>query len=660
MDYQIEEMIKTMKKLQDVAKRQKLPKLKPKAQADGLRVSSNTCRQQEYVFPTPLAKNILVAFGDLTQSQDADGKWVTEKLKCGTETKAVQWLNEVVKKCLSTYNGEESHDYPSELPIDNRRYYDIDCWNGWKEKVWDIQPGQAEERKKRFREYTNPHTNISVDGVVKLLQKDPVLRKAVLVEFEMWPRTTADRDIKNISDPFMSKGTGVSYPFYRNDRTVVDPADAKEYGIPWSKDLTYGKLCIEILTRVYKQGGLDALLRFAVMFLVCTGYPRNQRGKGRALIAMARLVNLVVNMVNSPEMEQWKNDKFNGVAFQDEDTIREILGELLQWAIDNGVEAYNIDYSSWDYNLGEGWLCLQDAMRYMKASDQFTRQLIEFRYVCNRSAWFVDGPNKSVRPIFGRMMSGYDDTTLGNTCAQRVISRYCAMMAQKDRYDSITKPRKGKDLIAVGDDLCLLIDSRCIPEFVRTSNKVCKTVVHEDEKHAKGVMFIQWRCFKLDGKVVIAYNWPRVLRSMMSKEDAKHLGRGGWTISFYQQLGKLLQVPDFGLNIVVNIAAACDQYHLSLDTPVSEILRWVEEEDKLRVAEGSANRQAKMKRKNTTAERLYNGNPNLPGVVERDGRVVLDHNYFEDVQKQLKAVYDPQFLRKLGLQEPDLSKVHFD
>lgn len=645
----IDEVIQSMIELDRLSRSKKRAKLIPKAINEGLRLSQTVCAQPEEVVATPLMKNLLIIMGDVQQVRK-NGEWTTEKLKTGAQSKAVKWVNEVVNKCRTIYNGREVHDYPRDLPINDPQYYNVDCWNGWKPEIWDIQPGQADERKKRFKEYGNPKTNLSVEALIKMIRKDPVLRKAIQIELSIWPEVQASREITEVSDPFMSKGTGISYPYYRNDRTIVP-----------GTNITYGKWLIRDLTKIYVSKGLDALIEYAYNYAVATGYPRNQRGKGRALIAMSRIVNLVVNMVNSPEMELWKQNKWIGAAFQNEEELLSVLSEACEWCVQNAESAYNLDYSSWDFNLGAGWLCLQDAMRLLRAKDQQTRELIKFRYACATNVYFVDGPNKAVYIIYGRQMSGYDDTTLGNTCANRVISRYSAMMSRKDYSSKITDARQGRDLICVGDDVLILgIGDDNVTPFAHSANKRCRVVLHEDEKHAKGVMFIQWRCIKLNGKYIIAYNWPRVLRSMLSKEDAKHLGRGGWTLAFYQQLGKLRQVPDRGLNIVVNIAAACDPYHLSLDTPIETIMDWVKDEDAKRVKTGTANRASKMSKKQTTAERLYNRNPNILGVKVDGDKIEIDQNYFAALQKELKAVYDPEFLPKLGIKNPDLSKVHFD
>lgn len=650
MDHVIEQIIQVMRKLTKINDSKKWPKLDQEAVRRGLEISRTTCAQPETVAMTPIMKNMLDYFGDIKFTKNSSGEWEHTYVKTGQKTKAVAWLNEVVNKALAKYNGKECHDYPEKLPISDIQYYNVDCWNGWKPEVWDIQPGQAEQRRKGFLEYKNPKTNYSVEQLIKEIQRNAILRKAILTEFYLWPEVQASRDVKAISDPFMSKGTGVSYPYYRNDRSIVKKGS----------DVTYGKLAIEDVKRAYSKGGVAGLTRFALENNVYTGYPRNQRGKGRPLIAQSRRTNLVINMVNSPEMELWKSSTSLGLAFWDEEKILACMKEFIETSERLKTSAYNIDYSAWDRNLGAGWVCLENAMRYLRAKDDFTRKLIEVRYMCGASAYFLDGPNNAVYRIYGRQMSGYDDTTLGNTTAQRVLSRWCAYEAMDDYSTRIHEGSGKKDLFAVGDDLLLMLDDNALKKFVEHSKKT-GAIIHEDEKHAKGAMFIQWRCFKNKGQYVIAYNWPRVLRSTLSKEEKKSLGRGGWTVAFYQQLGKLLGVPDCGLNIVLNILAAFDPYRLSLNIPVSQIMEMVKEEDKLRVAEGKSNRKEKMSKKNTTAERLYNGNPNLKGVkVASDGKVELDPSYFEQVQRQLKAVYDPEFLPKLGFKNPELGKLHTD
>lgn len=646
MDYRVKEVIATMRYLENEARKIKLPVLDKEAVAKGLRNSRNVCTQPEEVVSTPIMKDLMTSLGDIELVQGADGEWHHTRVKTGAKTKAVAWMNDVVNAARLKWNGAEEHEYAESIPVDSKRLYDIDCWNGWKENIWDIMPGQEEDLRKGFSIYEDPRTNMSVEQVVHLLERQPAYQQSTLALLDELPVTTASREIRKINDPFMSKGTGVSYPDYFNDRTIVK-----------GKNITYAQYEIDLAVDASRKG-IKGLRNFAFANNVYTGYARFQRGTGRPLIAQSRRCNLVINCVNGPEMQQWKDSEALRAAFVDEEQLLAHLSQLGDWVLSHpDSDAANLDYSKWDRNLGAGWIAYQDAVRYLKAADNFTREIILIRYICNSRGYLVNGLAGSVKPIYGRMTSGYLDTTLGNSTDNRGISRGTACYLDKNHIRDYTKPLNGKDLTVVGDDLLLIAKKGFVDRFARVSNKMTNTVMHEDEKHARGIMFIQYRAFKQNGKWVMAYNWPRVLRSMLSKENAKQLGRAGWTFAFYQQLGKLYMV-DEAMSICLNIAAACDRYHLSLDIPVTKLIEMVQEEDANRVKVGSTSRKAKIARKNTTAEVLYNGNPNIPGVKEVNGQLVLDSGYFERVQRKLKSLYDPNFLpRELGIQNPDLRKV---
>lgn len=645
MDYRVREVIATMQMLERAARKVQLPTLDKEAVRQGLHNSRNVCTQPVEVVATPIMKDLMTSLGDIKLVQGADGEVHHTRFKTGEQSKAVAWMNKVVNAARGKFNGVEQHDYPESIPVDSKRLYDIDCWNGWKEDIWDIMPGQEDQLRMGFNTYKNPKTNMSVGEVITLLQREPAYQVATLALLHDLPVTTASREIRKINDPFMSKGTGVSYPDYFNDRTL-------------RKDgRTYAQYEIDLAEKA-ASNGIVGLRKFAYDNNVCTGYARFQRGSGRPLIAQSRRCNLVINCVNGPEMELWKDSEALRAAFVDEEQLLAYLSKLGDWVLARDyADAANLDYSKWDRNLGAGWIAYQDAVRYLKAADKFTRELILIRYVCNAKSYLVDGLSNSVSPIYGRMTSGYLDTTLGNSTCNRGMSRGTACLLDRNHIRDFTKPLNGCDLTVVGDDLLLIARKGFISKFAKLSNAKTKTVMHEDEKHARGIMFIQYRAFRVNGKWVMAYNWPRVLRSMLSKENAKQLGRGGWTFAFYQQLGKLLMY-DEACMIALNIAAAIDRYHLSLDIPVADLMKMVQDEDANRIKVGSRNRSNKIAKKNTTAEQLYNSNPNIPGVKEENGRLVLDTGYFERVQRKLKSLYDPHFLpNQLGIENPDLRKV---
>lgn len=611
----------------------------------GLEVSANACRQEVYVHPTPIMNNALILSGECTQYQSEDGEWhTTERKADGKLGKAAETLLGMLEKAMIKEFGPRIDQYPEDIEFTDPKYYYVDCWSFFDElpkKFWDVAPGQERELKERFRIYENPRTNMSLQDVIDMIKKSPELQKAIEIEQKIWPMTMASRDITAISDPFMSKKTGVSYPDFANDSKTVP-----------GTNITYGKYEIDLARKAYAKG-LSHLIRFAIMWSTFTGYTRRQLAKGRALIAESRRSNLVFNMVNAVEMENVKDTRAIQIPFLDEDGILRELSKLSDYALQAGFKPVNIDASSWDQNLGQGLLVLQDAERYLLGQGKITKEIIKTRMLCNTKAWFFNGPENKLVKIYGRQFSGYDDTTLGNTKANRTSATTSAIKTSKTYVKNVVNKMHGYHIITVGDDLLVTLESYAdAKKFIEYETKDWGLVIHGDEKFAKGVFFIQWRVFKVDGKYVMAYNVPRVFRSMLSKEDAKHLGRFGWTTAFYQQLGKLLRFLP-ALKICVNILAAYDQYHLSLDMSVAQILKGVREEDK------KAQSEAKGKPVQTTAERMYRSNPNIQGLkVDKDGRVVLDSNYFVKVQKALKKVYDPDYLVKLGFSNPDLSKIH--
>lgn len=645
MDYRIQEILRIMQELEESAKRMPMAKLDQTAITNGLSLSRTVCKQEEYVFATPWMKNLLVACGDVKQTL-RDGEWITEHFPVGKKSRAVDLVNRWVKAALLKFNGKERKEYDESLPVGSPEHYNTDCWLGWKEKVWDIQPGQAEERAKVFKLYGDPKTNFSYQDMVKLISKDLSFQKALLITLETLPEVRASREVTAISDPFMSKGTGVSYPDYRNDRSTRPDG------------MTYGRYEIKLAQEAANRG-LDALVKFAYDNNVYTGYPRNQRGKGRALEAESRRTNLVVNLVNSVEMDLWKSSKVLGTAFLDEAGIKANLVKKAEWLEANpDYVGRNEDTSGWDRSVGAGWVTLNNALRYLRANGDYTKKLVEVRHNCARKAWLVDGPNMSVRPMYGRTPSGYGDTTLQNSTVHRTLANGALLSIDPTFTEKVVYPTHYEYMDIVGDDIMTI--------FPRGQEAVAKFrkyyldrgfTIHSDEKSIFGVMFIQYRLIRHPetNEWIMAYNWPRVFRSMLSKETAKQLGRGGWTLSAYQQLGKLIEYPEM-CSIPLNMIAACDQFHLSLDVPVDKLKALVVEEDKNRVAQKNQSARSKMNRVLTTAERLSN-NPTLPGYREIDGKTEIDWDYFGVIQEKLRKLYDPEFLPKLGFKNPDLSKV---
>lgn len=643
MNYVAKEVLRVMRQLQRQIREYQPVRPEKSVIPKGLQVSKNACKQETYVHPTPVMKNAMIIHGDVKQTR-VNGEWQTSKFPASKELgKAATALLDILKVAMLKELGAEIREYPDNVPFIDPTYYVVDCWNFYDEirngKFWDIQPGQEEQLKERFSVYSQPKTNMSLEEMIKFIETHPTMQKTLEIEQKIWPMVKASRDITAISDPFMSKKSGVSYPDFANDSKIVP-----------GKGITYGKYEIQLAQAAYAKGD-ESLIKFAYENNVFTGYTRRQLGKGRALIAESRRSNLVFNMVNGVEMEKVKSTRAINIPFIDEDQQLEQLSHLCELCIKNNLLLANIDASAWDQNLGQGPLVLQDAERYILGQGEFTKKIITARTICNTKAHFINGPENRVHKIYGRQFSGYDDTTLGNTKANRTTAT-CSALESDERYvaDVIDK-LEGYHIITVGDDLLVAGKSRkFFKDFIDAETRNFKLVIHGDEKFAIGCFFIQWRVFKYNDQYVMAYNVPRVFRSMLSKEDAKHLGRGGWTLAFYQQLGKVSRYKP-ALKILVNIIAAYDQYHLSLDLPVSKIIEMVKEEDK----------QAQLNDKSvlSTSERMYKSNPNIAGLeVDKDGKVSLDASYFEKLQAKLKEVYDPNYLPSIGFANPDLNLIH--
>lgn len=641
MDYRIKEVLRVMEELNEVFKRTPLPKGDSDAIKEGLSLSKRVCSQEKFVFPTPLMKNLLVWLGDCKQYEE-NGEIHTDKLPAGKESKAVKYVNDLVHTLLEKYNGRQVDRYDYSLPIDSRQNYNTDCWLGWKPEIWDIVPGQEEKLREGFPTYSEKATTFTYEDMVKAIQTDQALQKAILFVLEDLPEVKASSKVTAVSEPFMSKKTGVSYPFYRNDSTI------------YKGNVTYGQHCINLVQQSYNKRGIAGLKDVAFSNNVVSGYARRQRGKARALRAQSRLTNLVVNMINGPEIEKWKS-RVMGFGFSDTPTIKEGLCKMAQFCIDHpeyGI--FNDDFTSFDSTVGYGWQCLQNALRYMRANGTLSKELVKIRHVCGTKALFVDGLNNRTYPIYGRQMSGYDDTTTGNTTVCRLLTLAACLSTDPKYAEKVSYPMKGENLFELGDDTTYILKKKLHQLWIEYVKRR-KFDPHDDAKAIYGPMFIQWRVYREDGKNwVMGYNWPRVLRSMLSKENAKNLGKAGWTLSFYQQIEKCLEIKD-ALTILVNLAAAFDKDHLMLDVPIEEIKKMVQQEDNMRKTKGKS-RKSDL----TTAERLatnpQNGSSFIGGSTQSNN-LEIDYDHFGKLQTAYREVYDPNFLPKHGIVKPDLSKV---
>jgi hypothetical protein len=630
LDFRIKEILKVMKDLQAVADSHPLLPLDMKSAKEGLEMSRTVSAQQEEVVTTPWMKNLLVAFGDL--KKDKDGKTERLSIDRAGKTEAEKFLRGVVKACLLKYNGQERTEYNQNLSVLDPDHYNVDCWlqNKFDDYMWDIKAGQAKQRAEFMAMYETM-AKLSFSDVYRLIQKDPIAQKACIVLLEVIPEVRADREIHNISSPFMGKDSNVGYPYFRNDRKKVSDKDP----------ITWGRYTIQQAEKITDNMSQPWK---AYKFNVDVGWARNQRGKGRAIIAKSRILNLVVNSLEAVEVAKMKEIPLF-VGLNDDLTQKDRMIKQAEFCEKNHYKCANYDQDGYDHHIGEGFVCLMAALRKMKANGHLARELCDLRYAAAQKSWCLDGANNKIKRIYGRTTSGWIDTMGQNSWLTVWLVLYCLMSIFRNYTNDIWY-RVAESIFSLGDDM-LFIYLPDDPEFGAKFSKIMAKLGFEvkPEKYAYGSFFLQYRLIKKDGKYIMAYPWTRVLRSMLSKENKKGLGPVGWAIAGWQQLAKLVEKED-ALEIVLNLILPLDTDGLFLDRDISWIKQQLAQEDR--------DAQAKDKNARTTAEILYQGNPQQENQFTKDGGE-MNFDYLGDLQSKLKAHIIPHFYEKIGFKTPKIS-----
>jgi hypothetical protein len=630
LDFRIKEILRVMDELTLVGKRHPLEKLDEKAAREGLEMSRTVSAQQEEVVTTPWMKNLLLAFGDL--KRDKDGKSSRLTIEEAGKTKAEKFLSEVVKACLLKFNGKERTGYNQKLSVLDPDHYNVDCWlqNKFGDYMWDIKAGQAKQRAEFMAMYeTTAH--LTIPEVKKLLENDPIMQKACIVLLEVIPQVKADKVIHNISAPFMNKDSNTGYPFFRNDRKVVSSKDS----------VTWGRYTIDLAEKLTDQLNKPWQVW---KYNVDVGWARNQRGKGRAIIAKSRLFNLVVNSLEANEVACMKQIPLF-VGLNDDQTQKQQM--ILQAEFCEKHPEYksaNFDQDGYDHHIGEGFVCLIAALRKIKANGHLARELADLRFAGAQKSWCIDGANNKIKEIYGRTTSGYIDTMGQNSWLTVLLVLYCLMSLDTD-YSTNVWHQVAQAIFSLGDDMCFIYKDD--PEFNAKFSKVMATLGFDvkPEKYAYGEFFLQYRLYKKDGEYHMVYPWTRVLRSMLSKENKKGLGPVGWAISGWQQLSKLVENED-SLKIVLNLILPLDTEMLYLDKPIS----WIKEQIALEDREA----KAKDKYARTTAQILYQGNPQQEKHYTKDGDS-FSFDFLGDLQSKLKAAIVPNFYESIGFKTPKIT-----
>lgn len=587
----------------------------------GFEISNLACKQQEEVAMSPIMKNMLERFGDLKPGQ---------RLSVNAPiTKAEKWLYNTCTTLLDKYNHDgKDKKYNFELPIDSKQFYDVDCWDNLKDNMRDIQPGQEKERLSVSKEYGKPTRAINLR---RMLKHDIIFQKAVELICSELPFVRATREFKQVNLPFMTKHTNVSYPYWMNDKTQVSNDLRRKFNVQTYAQLTLKQAESLPLDDIYKYN-------------ISTAYGRNQRGKGRFLVAISRIPNLILNQLESVEINTYKSKCSLFAGYNDAPYLKQVLTYIVEQCKEKGWRCANWDQKKYDLHVNIEWIKLLGAISMLKANGQRSKDIALKRACLMTRTWLVNGMTGKLEEIYGRIFSGFIDTNRGGGIINAIITLYC-LMKQNPEYADIAYSSRWFMLVMGDDNLFMYDPDQFDHDRYVKDMSLLGFEVHPD-KQQYGAFFLQNRVYKDEnGKLIMIYPWTRVLRSALMKETGKGLGPYGWVRAEAQQLYKLIESPLF-FKIVLNILAEFDDLKLGYGKSIEYINAQIKKED--------AEALATNKRSKSTAETLYDGDPTKENqFVNGDA---FSSEYLGQIQRAIDSNYDPTFLSANGIKVPGKRK----
>nr|UDL14465.1 MAG: putative RNA-dependent RNA polymerase [Picobirnaviridae sp.] len=618
----LQEVISLMRSIQAEMTKTKLPEITEEYKSKGFESSRRGASQPTLVAMSPLMKNALEHYGDKPKEEPNDQenqeRW---RLKVDDPlTKAEKAIASNIKQLLFKYNGS-SNVYDESKPLDSVEHYNVQCHQNFKENMRDIQPGQAKTREKLAHDYAKPTSN-TIDQIIKMIETNPVFQKAILLVMNQLPEVKASSEIREINAPFMTKHSGVGAPYWKNDRSVDE-----------NTGLTYAQITMNDAEKIKDDPNEW------YKFNISTMYGRNQRGKGRLLIAVSRILNLVLNQLEAVEIDAYKKKSPLFVGYRDDRELKRALTIMYEECIENGLKCANEDYTTFDYTVGQGIIVLVGAISIYKANGSRSKRIALKRAVFATHTLLLDGLSDEVLKILGRVFSGFIDTNRGGGVGNATMMTTCCMN-QDPKYSDLVYLLTYY-MMVMGDDNLHVYRTLDRKVLAQDMKKLFGAVINED-KYEFGLVFLQYRLFRdpTTKQLVMAYAWDRVVRSMLMKEESKGLGPVGWTYAWYQQLAKLIEYKP-ALYLAVNLLIVFDENKFFLDVPIKELNNRLKLEDEKAFNELKTDNQKRKFR--STWDALYDGDPSKARFREDNP------SYLEEIQAAIKEVYDPHFYQKHNL-----------
>lgn len=565
-------------------------------------VSYLASRQQDEVAMTPYMKNALIKYDHYTDNKRL---MVDDPI-----TAAEKYIQRITAQELKDLYGKEVLSYNRELDALDVQHYYVDNFRNFKTGISmrDIQPGQDVQREQGFETFRS-----NAPDTPEIFYDNYVGNALVSVLNDMPRSIKASSEFKDWSGPFERKHTQVSWPFFYRDDVIVNAENDYTGGeLSQYYGLTYGQMCVEIAKHTEIGCTLD--------YTVNMGYGRNQRGKGRPLIAMARIPAIVYNRMTQPETEACKVKCPFMVGYNDRAVLKNAMMKQAEIVVDNNWCMENFDYHAFDQSISPQWLGLGAYVWYNCAADNTSKEIVKYRAAYGLRGLLVDGLSKSAEPIYGRMFSGFIETNKTENVINATASTAALIKQDRDWINKIHR-RSPYSRIYMGDDCLITYDRNCFnhDQYVKDIANY-GFEVHPD-KGEFGAFFLQNRLFRDGQGYTFTYPWTRVLRSVLFKEASRGLGPAGWTLATYSQLANIREYKE-GLAFVRDVILEFDDYKLMLDEPISSIIQQVQEEDEKAIA---ANKRAM-----TTYDIINDGDP---GKYHFDGK---ESRYLKALQNDIR------------------------
>lgn len=595
-----EGLVKLVKEILTQADNLPEPSISPELLKIGLQNSLQGAGQPKEVPMTPIMKAML------ERNNEPTTIGASQPL-----TKAEQDLYRRTVERLEKVNGPKQTDYPSPENLLDKHLYDVDCWRNLKENMRDIGPGQMKQRIQMLAKYRNKP---DYGPLLDKLENDNVFKKAVLKTWSIMPSVTADTEFTETSLPFDKKHSNVGYPFFHRDNVLVEKGS----------NVTYGQL----------SKGIAERITFSTLpnYNIAMTFGRNQRLKGRLIIAESRVVNLFFNRLEAREIEALTSKCPAFAGYRNASELKKVLLQMAQDAMARKFKMSNWDQSGFDVHINPVWIALVGAMRVAAAVGALGKKLAFWRAVYNIRQWVIDGMSGEFIGIWGRMPSGFIDTNQGDSWVEIIASSYCLALQDPKYFEKIWDALVYV-ILAMGDDCLMIYDPQFFSDERFVKDMLALGFEVNVSKYDYGAFFLQNRVFSSKGRRMV-YPWTRVLKSMVFKENPRQLGTAGWLVAQLQQMSKVFEDND-ALDSVVGLLAPYDKIRFGYNLTAKKVVEMIKAEDE------QARKEQKPTEWRPTSEKVYDGDPQKAEQF-KDGQI--DEGWIATALAIVKASID-----RLGL-----------